>query len=64
MQTTKDEFFAFDRTVSRLIEMQSVEYNMKAQVVGAAEDDVETMMEFLELVKKAKETNTRLTAKK
>jgi len=48
VQTTKDEFFAFDRTVSRLIEMQSVEYNLKAQVVGAAEDDVETMMEFLE----------------
>jgi peroxisome-assembly ATPase len=48
VQTTKDEFFAFDRTVSRLIEMQSVEYNMKAQVVGAVEDGVDTMISFLE----------------
>jgi predicted ATPase len=48
VQTTKDEFFAFDRTVSRLIEMQSVEYNLKAKVDMVDGDDIDTMTQFLE----------------
>ena len=48
MQTTKDEFFAFDRTVSRLIEMQSVEYNLQAQIDGGVADETETMMKFVQ----------------
>ncbi len=43
----KDEVFAFDRTVSRLIEMQSVEYKTRAQANVDA-DDVETIKQFVE----------------
>ena len=45
-----DEFFAFDRTVSRLIEMQSVEYNLKAKIdlEDLENDGIDTMMQFIE----------------
>ena len=44
----KDEVFAFDRTVSRLIEMQSVEYKAKAKKDLDEHEGIETIKSFVE----------------
>lgn len=44
----KDEVFAFDRTVSRLIEMQSVEYKAQAKKELDGHEGIETIKSFVE----------------
>ena len=46
VKSEKDEVFAFERTVSRLIEMQSAEYKKRA--VHEFDDNVESVRQFIE----------------